>query len=70
MLTAHQSLAILRAFHGAQIDGSLIRIGIWCMQFIDGQLTLPSAGRPDDSHFDGSDAALEVWTRLREVLGC
>lgn len=70
MLTAHQSLAIRRAFPGAQVDSNLIRIGNWRMQFIDGQLTLPSVRRPDDSHFDGSDAAMEVWTRLREVLGC
>ena len=69
-LTAHQIVAVRRAFPGAQIDGDMIQVGIWHMQLADGQLTLPSARRPDDTHIDGSDEAMAIWTRLREVLGC
>ncbi len=43
MLTAHQILAIRRALPDAEIDGNIIRTGIWQLQFSFGQLTLPSA---------------------------
>jgi hypothetical protein len=69
-LSAHQAIAVRPAFPGAEIKGDQIRVGIWCMQLIGDQLTPPSGRRPDDPHLDASDAAMEVWTRLREVLGC
>lgn len=68
-LSAHRVIAVRRAFPGAEIKGDMIRVGIWRMQLIDDQLTLPSARQRDDPHLDASDAAMELWTRLREVLG-
>lgn len=69
-LSGHQAIAVRRALPGVEIKGDRIRVGIWRMQLIGGQLTLPSACRLDDPHLDASDEAMEVWTQLREVLGC
>ncbi|MCB1353005.1 MAG: hypothetical protein KDK03_09730 [Rhodobacteraceae bacterium] len=69
-LSAHQAIAVRRAFPGAEIKGDQILVGIWRMQLIGDQLTLPTARRPDDPHLNASDEAMESWTRLREVLGC
>jgi hypothetical protein len=68
-LSAHQVVA-RRAFPGAEIQGDRIRVGIWCMELIGDQLTLPLPRRLDDPHFDASDEGMKIWTRLREVLGC
>lgn len=70
MLTAHQAIEIRRAIPEAVVDGDMIHVGIWRMQLVHGQLTLPSARRLDDPFIDFSDEAAEVWFRVREVLGC
>jgi hypothetical protein len=69
-LSEHQAIAVRRGFPGAKIKGDQTRIGIWRMQLIGDQLTLPSARRPDDPHLHASHEAMEIWTRLRKVLGC
>jgi hypothetical protein len=69
-LSAHQAIAVRRAYPGAEIKGDQIRVGIWRMESIGDQVTPPSGRRPDDPHLDASDAAMEIRTRLREVLGC
>lgn len=70
MLTAHQAIEIRRAIPDAIVDGDMIRVGIWCMQYTNGQVTMSSARRLDYPFVDFSDEAAEVWFRGREVLGC
>lgn len=70
MLTAHQAIEIRRAIPDSIVDGDMIRVGIWRMQYMHGQVTMPSARRLDDPFIDFSDEAAEVWFRVREVLGC
>jgi hypothetical protein len=45
-LSAHQAIAVRRAFPGAEIKGDQIRVGIWRMQLIGDQVTPPSGRRP------------------------
>ena len=69
MLSAHQVVAIRRAFPDAWVDGQVVRIGRWTFLCAHGRLDLPRAWGGGGWHVDGSDDAMIVWTRLTEVLG-
>jgi hypothetical protein len=71
MLTAHQRIAVLRAFPQAKIDDHRIRIGRWTFAVRGGRPSLPEAEGPfGRRYFDGADEAMTLWSRLCEVLGC
>jgi hypothetical protein len=72
MLTAHQRLAVLRAFPHAKVDDhEIVRIGRWTFAIRGGRPGLPEAEGPlGRRYFDGADEAMEIWSRLCEVLGC
>jgi hypothetical protein len=71
MLTAHQRVAVLRAFPQATIDDHRIRIGRWTFAVRGGRPSLPEAEGPfGRRYFDGADEAMTLWSRLCEMLGC
>jgi hypothetical protein len=71
MLTAHQRIAVLRAFPQAKIDGHRIRIGRWTFAVRGGRPGLPETEGPfGRRYFDGADEAMTLWSRLCEMLGC
>ena len=66
--SAHQVVAIRRAFPDARVDGQVVRIGRWTFFCAHGRLDLPRAWGGGGWHVDGSDDAMIAWTRLTEVL--
>lgn len=69
MLSAHQRVAVRRAFPGARIDGRLIRLGGWTMVYTDEGLDLPTTVGPGGRFVDGCDEAMSIWMELVDVLG-
>ena len=69
MFSAHQAIAVRRAFPGARIDGPVIRIGRWSIVYANGRLNLPMTPGASGWHVDGCDEAMATWTTLVEVLG-
>jgi hypothetical protein len=71
MLTAHQRIAVLRAFPHAKVDGRKICIDRWTFAIRNGRPGLPEAEGPlGRRYFDGQDEAMELWSRVCEVLAC
>jgi hypothetical protein len=68
MLSAHQQVAVRRAFPDAWIDGRVIRLGRWCMVYTEERLGLPTTAGPGGRSVDGCDEAMTVWMMLVDVL--
>jgi hypothetical protein len=68
MLSAHQQIAIRRAFRDARIDGPVIRLGRWTMVYSDCRLDLPATSGPGGRFVDGCDEAMTIWGALADVL--
>jgi hypothetical protein len=68
MLSAHQQVAVRRAFRDARIDGPVIRLGRWAMVYSDGRLDLPTTSGPGGRSVDGCDEAMTMWMELVDVL--
>jgi hypothetical protein len=69
MLSAHQQVAVRRAFPDAQINGPIIRLGRWAMVYADDRLDLPTTSGPCGRYVDGCDEAMSMWMTLAEALG-
>ena len=68
MLSAHQRVAVRRAFPEARIDGRVIRLGRWTMVYTDDRLDLPTTSGPGGRFVDGCDEAMTIWGALADVL--
>ena len=68
MLSAHQQVAVRRAFPAARIEGRAIRLGRWTTVYTRDGLDLPTTSGPGGRFVDGCDEAMTMWRALVYVL--